>query len=130
MSQSSSNPTIDKEGLYGTFLKSHERMDQLEEDAIRKSLDLPGHEKVNITTHQHSGGWKSVLLGAALLATGGVGALGLASLAGFGTKAVPQEPSQEPSQEPLESQEYKVEFFRGDQPIEVERERERERTGR
>ena len=82
----SESQVIDQEALYGVFLDSDRQQRSLQEDAVRKALNLPRRDDMNITTHQHGGGWQAMLLGAAMLAAGGGGALGIAALAGFGPR--------------------------------------------
>lgn len=74
---------IDKEALYPTYNRSVERKQAIHEQAIRKSLDLPADDDVNITTTNNgSSPLMSSLATVGMLATGGTGAIGIAALMG------------------------------------------------
>lgn len=66
---------IDKEALYGKFDRSKERKSKLSDEIIRKALDIPTDDDVNITTNNYTAPRRS--LPATILA-----GIGLASLLG------------------------------------------------
>lgn len=58
---------IDKVKLYPTYLKSQERAAKLREEAVRKHLDLPMEDDVNINQHGITGKHLVALAGIVLL---------------------------------------------------------------
>lgn len=67
---------INKEALYPTYNRSVERKQAIHEQAIRKSLDLPVDDDVNITTTNNGVSGKALAgILVAMVVSGGGGAL-------------------------------------------------------
>lgn len=115
--------SLNKEALYGNFLKSYDRRERLADLATRKALDLPVEDEVNIntTTNNQGSHWLTTLLMAGSLLLGGGGlTAGLGTALGWfaqGPTAAPRSASAPPS-----AQEYRVEFFTEEgKPIKVQK---------
>ena len=99
---------IDKKQLYGRFNQSRERAEKTNDLAVRKALDLPLGDDVNITTRNGISGWAM----AGLLAVATAGSVGGAGLIGYMNRpAAPPAPVvAEPEAEPPNPQRFKVTF--------------------
>jgi hypothetical protein len=95
---------IQKDKLYEMYTKSAERTSKLREDAVRKHLDLPVEDDVQINNNGIAGKHIMGMVGMLLAAGSFVSWMALQPTS-------PAAPPQAVQQAPLEAQEYDVQFW-------------------
>lgn len=110
MSDSPDSSTINKEQLYGQYLKTERWRDMLHKKLAHKSLDIPTDEEMNVSnvhnTNTKSGcGWKEMLV----LLLGMVSAGGAAAY--FLKPSTATQPTAVAPAQPLSDSEYEVRFY-------------------
>ena len=112
-----SNGTVNKEALYGTWMKSVNKRQATHELALRKAMDLPVEDDMQVNVQHGITGWQAVAAAAVLAA--GLGGGFFMSQRGADAPA-PAPVAQTPAVDPVPGQRFRVTFSSDDgTPIEV-----------
>jgi hypothetical protein len=112
MSGPGNSSDIDKQSLYGEWLRNSRWRDALNKKLAHKSLDIPDPDEMHVDNSRRGLDWKGV----AVIVAGALGAAAIA-VSGLRQEHTPAAPPQPPVVTPAEEGQARIRVYWGDKEI-------------